>query len=118
MPATQMNVRLDSELKRRGDEALERRGISPSAIMRSVWSVLAEGGEQSRELFQLLDGGSSPASSRDAKIAAAQQGWSLYRTAMAAAGYHEAALTRGVVPSDDELLEEALFEKMSERGLV
>ena len=40
MPATQMNLRIDSQLKADGDAVLSRYGISPSRAIRSLWRHL------------------------------------------------------------------------------
>lgn len=40
--AVQMNVRIDSALKRHGDEVFQRNGISPSQAVRRVWEYAAE----------------------------------------------------------------------------
>lgn len=42
MPGTvQLNVRIDPEVKRRGDAVFSRAGLSPSEVVRSVWSYAA-----------------------------------------------------------------------------
>lgn len=37
MGAVQMNVRIDEETKRRGDEVFARAGFTPSQVVRAVW---------------------------------------------------------------------------------
>lgn len=41
MAATQMNVRLDANLKASGDAVLEREGVSSSQAVRALWEYLA-----------------------------------------------------------------------------
>lgn len=42
MPATvQLNTRIDPEIKRRGDAAFARAGLSSSEVVRAVWSYVA-----------------------------------------------------------------------------
>lgn len=41
----QMNVRLDEDLKARGDERLRRLGVTPSEAVRLLWTYVAQTGE-------------------------------------------------------------------------
>ena len=41
MEATQMNVRLDRELKRAGDAVLAGHGYTPSCAVRALWEYLS-----------------------------------------------------------------------------
>ena len=45
MAAVQMNVRIDEELKERGDEVFARWGLTPSQVVRAVWGYAEEKGE-------------------------------------------------------------------------
>ena len=45
MPTTQLNVRVDRELKRLGDSALARLGVSASDVVRALWEYLAQAQE-------------------------------------------------------------------------
>lgn len=38
MPTTQLNTRIDANLKERGDRVLARRGFTPSTAIRALWS--------------------------------------------------------------------------------
>ena len=42
---TQMNVRIDEELKRSGDAVFMEAGLTPSEVVRSVWEYAAQHGE-------------------------------------------------------------------------
>ena len=42
MAATQMNTRIDEDLKRRGDEVIARYGLTPSQVVRAVWKHIGE----------------------------------------------------------------------------
>ncbi|WP_139652448.1 type II toxin-antitoxin system RelB/DinJ family antitoxin [Raoultibacter phocaeensis] len=44
MAATQMNTRIDSALKRKGDEVLAKHGYSPSEAVRALWEYAAAHG--------------------------------------------------------------------------
>ena len=50
----QINVRLDRELKEAGDRELERMGITPSQVVRSLWEKLAGGGADAEAVRKLL----------------------------------------------------------------
>lgn len=50
MATMQMNVRLDAELKQRGDKVLSEKGISPSAAVRSLWEYL----DRNRDLPEFM----------------------------------------------------------------
>ncbi|NWM98589.1 type II toxin-antitoxin system RelB/DinJ family antitoxin, partial [Escherichia coli] len=39
--AAQINVRLDADLKRSGDAALSRAGMTPSQAVRALWQLAA-----------------------------------------------------------------------------
>jgi addiction module RelB/DinJ family antitoxin len=41
----QMNVRIDEALKERGDRTFRAYGLTPSVVVRAVWSHVAETGE-------------------------------------------------------------------------
>lgn len=39
---TQLNTRIDSEVKRRGDAVFARAGLTPSQVVRAVWQYAAD----------------------------------------------------------------------------
>ncbi|MEA5019113.1 MAG: type II toxin-antitoxin system RelB/DinJ family antitoxin [Gordonibacter sp.] len=45
MTAVQMNIRIDSDLKQRGDEVIARKGFTPSQVVRAVWEYVDETGD-------------------------------------------------------------------------
>jgi hypothetical protein len=64
--STQINVRLEPQLKQAGDAALTEVGLSPSEVVRSVWSAMAARGERRERLLELL-GQHEAASAEDAR---------------------------------------------------
>ena len=40
MPTAQLNIRMDSALKREGNRVLAQRGRTPSELVRATWSFL------------------------------------------------------------------------------
>ena len=45
MAATQMNTRIDEDLKRRGDEVIAKHGLTPSQVVRAVWEHIDKTGD-------------------------------------------------------------------------
>ena len=119
MPTTQMNVRIDEGLKRRGDAALAEAGYTPSQVVRLVWEQAATSGESAAELFGVL--GSPPST---------QGPFELRRQAIleedeAARRAVDELLARSALPAPstegldlDELRWEAHEQRMRERGLA
>ena len=56
MPATiaQVNVRMNRELKERGDATLSLAGSSPVKIIRQLWECLALGGDAYERVMEVL----------------------------------------------------------------
>ena len=118
MAMTQMNTRIDDELKRKGDAAFASLGLTPSDVVRAVWEFAAEHDDAPAVIARAL---SNP-------LAAAPSLESAYRLSIAeaagnlVAGYRE---LRGL-PAPDvretidyrQLREEAWDEKLAERGLA
>ena len=40
---SQLNVRMDSELRSAGDAVLERAGVTPAEVVRALWAKLSKG---------------------------------------------------------------------------
>ena len=115
----QLNARIDRELKAAGDSALSLIGLSPSQAVRALWEKAARRGKDLEEVAQLL----SPSAQRGSNAGASdeaqdviRQGWELMDGVYASLGV-DPELERDL-PSDDDLLESALCERMAERGLA
>ncbi len=52
--AAQVNVRMDRELKERGDATLRLVGSSPVKIIRQLWEHLATGGDAYERIMEVL----------------------------------------------------------------
>ena len=59
MPLAQMNVRIDEELKREGDAAFAKLGLTPSQAARSVWRLAASYADAPEKLAELISLGAS-----------------------------------------------------------
>lgn len=118
-PSVQMNVRLNGALKERGDTALALMGYSPSDAVRAIWSLACGKGTGLSLLEAALKRGSEVAAgvSQDAVNVCdvVSEGQLLYAAACARVGI-TAPRAHGL--SDEELLEQALVERLEERGLA
>lgn len=116
---TQLNARMTPELKQAGDEALARIGLTPTAAVRALWEKAAKRGKDLEEVAQLL----APSAEAAATVANAKQE-SPFEPAreMVREFYRQCGVDPDQVryseKSDKELLEEALYERMVERGLM
>lgn len=118
---TQMNVRIDSTLKREGDEALASAGISPTEAVRALWErVVLERRDPARvrEIVTGAPAGAEPRDEgasagslegRDPAFARAMDVQRRIEARMKSLGVDVARPWDG--PSDDELLEEYMFER-------
>lgn len=96
VPQAQINVRIDRELKRRGDEALAGVGVSPSRAVRMLWERLAACSHSPQDVLRVLDsaGASEAADSieeeaRHAELRAfVAEGPQIYARTLAAMGNH------------------------------
>ena len=58
--AAQINVRLDADLKRSGDAALSRAGMTPSQAVRALWQLAASLADRPGALEDILLAQSCP----------------------------------------------------------
>lgn len=119
---TQMNVRMDSALKASGDAALAQAGYTPSAAVRALWAFAATHATTPQEITALLDSAESAAKDEADDRAA-------HRLALVEGGPHAIAsfmqrfsagapVASNGHEADDDLLFEALTERMRERGTL
>lgn len=121
MAGTQMNLRIDAQVKERGDAALAEAGYTPSRTVRAIWTFAAEHACDPHAIKALLQ---QAESGRDLernerieeKRRALEHGMSLH-------GRLEAVL--GSLPpldqhdlSDRQLRGEALLDRWERRGLA
>lgn len=113
MASVQMNVRMDAELKKAGDEALASIGLTPSEAVRMVWRQAAARQEGLQQLKQMAE---EPGSDRasDKRAEGFREGWALVDRFVKEHGLDKVPLPD---MTDRELLEEALVDRMKERGL-
>lgn len=116
----QMNIRLNKELKDRGDEAFANAGYSPSEAVRDLWSFAARHQESPQAIRQHL-GHAEPETAAEDSAERKRKLDSMHATQQRMT---ELFGQLSVHPSPsiwnrpyEELREEALLERMRERGL-
>ena len=114
----QLNVRMGAALKERGDAGLASIGLTASEAVRALWELASSGAQNLAALQRLL--ADAPAASPRAKALDAgdplSEGKSLYAAALSQLGLEAAPVDAGV--SDKELLQDALLERLDEKGLA
>ena len=106
MATMQMNVRMDSVLKRAGDAALVRAGLTPTLAVRALWEYLAVHGSLPAE----IDPGSVRDDAAPAPTDPREAGASIV------AGFYERiGVDGGVLPEPDY---EALRESLADERLA
>ena len=114
----QLNVRMGAALKERGDAGLASIGLTASEAVRALWELASSGAQNLAALQRLL--ADAPAASPRAEALDAgdplSEGKSLYAAALSQLGLEAAPVDAGV--SDKELLQDALLERLDEKGLA
>lgn len=120
MAGTQMNLRIDAQVKDRGDAALAQAGYTPSRAVRAIWTFAADHAHDPHAIKALLRQAESECDpDRDERIEAKRRA---LERGTALHGRLEAAL--GSLPPcghdlpDRQLRGEALLSRWEERGLA
>lgn len=116
----QMNVRLDAELKAKGDGVLERVGLTPTKAVRALWERLASCSDRPEKVTELLMPQERPSDeSEDAerfrKLRIAREGAQIVARSLAERGIELSSVTDDT--PYEELRERVLVERLQERGL-
>lgn len=116
----QMNTRIGRSLKERGDAALERAGMTPSQAVRKLWKFAACNAHNPHAIQTLFDGEDEAARSEAEEERARRRevvlrGANIYREACKQVGIEPSKFTTNA--TYDELREDALLERLRERGL-
>lgn len=110
----QMNIRIPVELKAAGDAALASEGFSPTAAVRALWEKAARRGKDLEEVVALLRPQANTATSEcDAIIERSQ---SIVRDCMDELGIDYSKVRQTC--TDEELMEEAFFERYAVEGVL
>ena len=121
----QMNVRIDEDLKKAGDIAFARIGLTPSQAVRLLWDYAARHANDPQtcsQLIEMLDEeppDNSTSNEREQRLESLRKGWDLIDDFR-----REHNLTCTLPEDDDErmayyeqLREEAMWERLAERCL-
>lgn len=112
----QVNVRMDRDLKERGDATLSLAGSSPVKIVRQLWERLASGGDAYERIMEVLCPPRHATPAADAHLRVMRSA-SLFGEFETALGKSLPAFEPDTRPTL-EILEEAEWELLEERGLV
>ena len=112
----QLNVRLPRALKEQGDATLSLVGSSPAKIIRQVWTRLSEGGEGYERLAEALVD-ARDTDQTDEFFAPIERATKLFESMGERLGLDISTLEPSCL-SDREILEQADWEWLVERGLV
>ena len=118
---TQMNVRIEADLKEQGDRAFERIGSSPSEMVRALWRYASRHAADPETLRRLLGELKGEDTAENGVPEPPPQGWEIMEEAYRALG-----ITPTPLPEDEDermayyakLKEEAYLERQKERGLL
>lgn len=103
---TQLNVRMDSQLRAAGDAMLERVGVTPAQIVRALWAKVAGSAQECEEVLSFLAEETTPqTSSRGEECLASIESWHTRLFSLANVDRESY-----VAPSDDEL-DEMLYDE-------
>ena len=121
MATAQINARIDASVKEAGDRALSQIGYTPTKAIRRLWEFAGAHLHDSsalRDLFTLLESNDDP-SDAQAQAALLEErilsGPLIFEQALSELGISQG---RDFGLSDEELLEQAYLEKMTERGTL
>lgn len=117
---TQLNTRIERELKDRGDEALRNAGYSSSAAVRKLWEFAARHRHDPQGIRDVLEEGSSVAAGEwEIRLAQArdeaERGPSLLAQGLRRLGIASSGLADA---SYEDLREQALWDRLGEGGLA
>lgn len=117
----QMNVRMDAELKVRGDRVLEKAGLTPTRAVRALWERIGALADRPHEVVELLQPtrdvvDPDAEAERQRKLKAAEEGAQIVARSLADRGIDIKSTPVDDTPYE-ELRERVLLERLQERGL-
>ncbi len=115
MQATQqMNIRIPSDLKREGDEALKRLGFTPSQAIRGLYEFIVKTPRDDKEILCVIDPDTADDSRRQAELRKKLEqidGFCEFQQAHFARLGISSERSDGATPSTDELKSQHFAEK-------
>lgn len=114
--AAQMNVRMPRSLKEAGDAALAHVGLTPSGVVRGIWEKAARRGKDLEEVVSLLEPSHVRVSVED-EDNPVLRGSRIVADGMRKLGIEMSQIN---IPelTYEELREQALADRLEERGLL
>ena len=118
MATTQMNVRIDCDVKPAGDAALASIGFTPSSVIQAVWRFAERNKRNRKELLRLkavLESAEQSASDEEDAKSWVVAGPAIYADMLAEMGIE--GDPQPLEESTEDLLFQAYQDKLEERGL-
>lgn len=112
---TQMNVRIGSQLKQAGDDALSSIGFTPTQAVRALWKYAAQRGEALEEVKRFLSKAESGPAQGETIENALHEGWQIIPCGLSALGISAEAMARAV-RDDAADIEAARLERADQKG--
>lgn len=113
----QMNVRMSRSVKEAGDAALAAAGLSPSEVVRAVWEKAAHRGKDLEDVVNLLHPANQVVQGSSVEDDPVARGARIVEEGMRELGID---IRRVSIPelTYEELREQALADRLEERGLL
>lgn len=120
--SVQMNVRLDEDLKKKGDSAFSKAGITPSEAVRALWQFAIDHASEpsaiAKQVSELQNAESEEdALKRQQRIRAASAMYESVDAFFAQRGASLLNLKLEPLP-DEALYEQAMIDHFSEKGVI
>lgn len=111
----QMNIRMSRKVKEAGDAALASAGLSPSETVRALWEKAALRGEDLEEVVRLVRPSKSAAREDPDTENPVKRGTQIVEEGMRRLGISQLGASGA---SYEDLMEQALYDRLEERGLA
>lgn len=119
MSTSQMNVRIDDDIRIEGNAAFESVGWSPSQAARALWGYAARNRQRPRKLREMMNSLEESGGGRKKK---SQPSEAVLRGPLLIQEFREKHGLKPPKPEEmssyEELREEAFYERYRERGLL
>lgn len=118
MALSQMNVRIDEQVRIQGNQALESVGLTPARTVRDLWGFASRNRNNPvrlKRVLRFLEEAERDAEAPQSRLQAVENGWSMADEGLAALGISVADVEP--IPLD-ELKEQAYRERWEAKGLL
>lgn len=118
MALSQMNIRIDDQVRVEGNRALASIGFTPARIIRGLWGFAAKNQNnpaRMRSALRFVEEQDAEADGKEVRARAIEEGWHIAEEGLAGLG----VLQISAAPVDlRELKEQAMRERWEARGLL